>query len=271
MFFSYVQYLPRISHIYYDSIRSEKRISGIPRDQEVIHAIELPNLSDGNGEVFRIVMNHWGDGALRALHDHLAGAWVKGTALVVFNFGLHANSETEMKRLIDAKLHHIKKLSTDGKHVVVFRETSAQHFPTATGLFEHHKYYDFFNNNNKMQSYVSTLGNKAGLTAHTDSDHRVIGPTTNADITFGCQAIASEEALHAQNYRNRMVLSAFADQGIAGLVEVAPFFELTAARHDYHRGVLDDCTHYASGSMLWAPVWNHLYSVFEKRIVLLQV
>lgn len=248
---------------------AEQSLSNVPRDQEVIHGLELIDLADNLGGIFRVIMHHWGDNSITALKQQLSSSWIQGVALIVFNFGLHANSEAQMQDLIEAKLPHMISLAQEMKHVVVFRETTAQHFPTPTGLFGDFKYEDFFNNRDydNTISFVSTRASKLQLAPPLAPSMRIVGPDTVPGMNFDCQPIVSEDALIAQNYRNRMAKHALSKMDPQGLVDTVSFYNITAGRPDYHRGSFGDCTHYAEGSMLWAPVWQDLYSIYLTRTI----
>jgi len=87
----------------------------------------------------------------------------------------------------------------------------------------------------------------------------------NVTSIFGyqCQAITNETMMHIQNWRNmvlRKVCSKLDPYKRRFLI--APFYKITASRHDLHHFTVGDCTHYCSTPMLWAPLWEsiaHLY------------
>ena len=62
------------------------------------------------------------------------------TMMIILNFGLHIHRTNQYKALCRRIFPVFLDYATKGKHIVMFRETSAQHFHTSNGLFPYQNY-----------------------------------------------------------------------------------------------------------------------------------
>lgn len=182
---------------------------------------------------------------------------VKGKVVLIFNMGVHYNSENDYVTRAAVALDHLKVIVQKG-HSVFYRETSAQHFDTENGMFLH--YYDQKSSGEKRVSAVSLLAAKAGfVTAHNNySEHTVITSEKYPNLNFKCTPIGSEQLAEVQNWRNRVMISMMTQRQLDKKIQVIPFFRLSAARYDFHVAAYGDCTHYCFNPMLWLPSYHQI-------------
>lgn len=190
---------------------------------------------------------------------------VRGRILFIVNVGLHCQSPAEYDKALADCLPFFASLTA--QHKVLFRETSAQHFSTSTGGYyegsdtsldfsELMRIQALFAENlpphvQLAQNIFHGRVNNSMMTSNlTEAFAQLLGNTQRR-----CVPIRSYSLLEEQNWRNRAMRRRIAQTPI----EVIPFFNLTAARHDLHVHVAGDCTHFCAGPMLWLPVWDAIY------------
>ena len=189
---------------------------------------------------------------------------VKGKAVLIFNMGVHYNSEETYIKQANVALDHLKVVIQKG-HTVFYRETSAQHFDTPNGMFQH--YYDKKNKGEKRVSSVSLLAAKAGFisTKINYSEYEVITPESYPNLNFRCSAIATETLADTQNWRNKIMATLMQEHQLSSLVYLIPFFRISAARYDFHVASYGDCTHYCFNPMLWLPSYHQITETLLKN------
>ena len=195
---------------------------------------------------------------------------VKGKIVFIINFGLHLHDENVYKQAFNNFLLVFKPLIiNNNKYNIYFRETSAQHFITKTGEYNGPK----IGHKNYRASVPFNLR------------HRYFPDTTNItdniidskyDIHYTCRPIPNEVMLYKQNWRNHIAhqyINEFnynlthttgTDGGFTSPgIRILPWYNITAARYDYHISAYGDCTHFCFGSMMYAPIWHALGKYIE--------
>ena len=189
--------------------------------------------------------------------------------------GLHfnhidiADDMKEMRRNLREYFTYFIQLSKNYGHIIIFRETSAQHFQTTNGLYSGEwlleQDYGFKVNEERLvdnQIYFSPLidPNKRKQYNTTDSNQSIERP----DVTF-CKPIRTKQELHENNWRNREVFKMLDElDPNHEHVHIAKFHEVTAGRHDMH-AIGTDCTHFCPSPILWYPLWQNIYDIVERQ------
>lgn len=222
------------------------------------------------------------------LHEKKTFETVRGGIVFVINHGLHCNEPPSEKGVtggysdtINATMRYLLE-STRPEDTIIFRETSAQHFNTPTGLFD--PQISVFPSlesalsgkpNATPVAFVSQVAVRSGVkalygtvtdTSSTSRDEVVLPALVDKTFDYLCQPIANESMMHRQNWKNiaaKKVISQL-DPNITRIF-IAPFFKETASRHDLHPRDLGDCTHYCSAPMLWAPLWHSIVHIYHRR------
>lgn len=217
---------------------------------------------------------------------HQAPSRQTQSVVFIVNMGLHFNirQETdnlsyqqeeleEMRTNLRTYFTYLISLAKEYGHIIIFRETSAQHFSKRNGLFSEENVqsipsdYDFSVLEDKQvdnQVYYSSLMNPEKRRQIYRNDTLVNRP----DIRM-CRPFRTKQELHANNWKNREVFRILKElDPTHEYVHVARFHEVTAGRHDFHADGTD-CTHFCSSSIIWYPLWQQIYDivdqVFQKR------
>jgi hypothetical protein len=190
----------------------------------------------------------------------------EGSAVVLFNAGLHYNNNPEQLRKTaeDFVNYTMKVLIPDKKFHVFFRETSAQHFPSGTGQFQTHFTLP---QGRKFSLEDEPIRRSFNGTKPSLQDFPANESHPSAYFTSLCEPLKSAKAYHEQNWRNQLVIKEIEKvDPTFQQISVLPFYHITAARYDLH---LDhfDCTHYCYGPMLWAPMTHRLVMKLHKKLV----
>lgn len=197
---------------------------------------------------------------------------VKGSVVFVINIGLHYNDD--VKVLTDDCKRMFEYFLTKAKqgHIIFFRETTAQHFPTQDGAFGHgllhsntfvvkdesaHKIETLaqrmFNPSQPVQPAASTPVDAT----HADA-HALVLPEFQK-----CAPLSGWEAFNKQNWRNTVAAAVLKEVDPAGVIKYVPFFKATAARNEFHLEG-GDCTHYCHGPLLWMVLWDRVHQQLVK-------
>jgi hypothetical protein len=202
---------------------------------------------------------------------------VQQTVVFVVNMGLHFNvpQETDNVKYQQEELEIMREnlrtyfsffihLAKEFGHIVIFRETTAQHFPKNNGLFsENYQGRDDFDFNIiedmtvERQVFYSPLMNP-------DKRRTDYGPNVlnRPDVHF-CKPLRTKQELHANNWRNREVFKILKElDPNHEYVHVARFHEVTAGRHDFHASGTD-CTHFCGSPIVWYPLWEEIYGIID--------
>ena len=162
---------------------------------------------------------------------------VSGRTLLIFNQGLHIQTTDNSDKIIQyfsTKLIQFAKTDLN-EFYVMFRETSAQHFPKLPGGD-----YDI-SMNSKQFPY--------------------------APNEFCCYKNQNLETIHKANWRNRKFHDYMTQSDSLWNTYIGwlPFFNFTARLDDTHVDVTQklyvDCTHFAYFPFLFAPLW---YDIEDK-------
>jgi hypothetical protein len=189
-----------------------------------------------------------------------------GTVIVLFNMGLHFNTE---KKELEEGYHKlfsfsIKTLIGEKQQIIMFRETNAQHFPSKTGLFE-----------NGMSSVVSSEGiyGKNDKINHIYSSSLSLSSSNVSDTEYlnkvfftECRPILTKELYDEQNWRNQIMEKVVNELDPShSHIHIIPFYSITAPRYDLHIEEKYDCTHLCHGPMVWFTVVHQMTIQLEKK------
>lgn len=257
--------------------------------------------------------------------------------LFIFNTGLHFtisdNSNPEVldahnlkyKTLIRHLIYNVSQDLIKNDHIVMYRETSAQHFKTKNGIFSGDKNIkdierSFFSAKQNRMSLIQLLGYRSGMirsddfeldnanleskllkiknlpkSKHfidnfliqyldssrplndlleennikvviNDKEFYLYHPQNYPETDFyGCKPIDNLEALYEQDILNRIAVKEIEDSKLK--IGIIYFHNITAGRWDLHQssyGVYGDCTHFCNTPLLWQPVWNQIYRLYNE-------
>ncbi len=221
--------------------------------------------------------------------------------LFIINIGLHYNYSDDIDMIKEEKVMssnmleyftYFKSLSQQYQHIVIFRETSAQHFHTSNGMYESQKSYIdytfqlfeqdkidnvvYFSNlvNSKqrhVKKHINTSITGNNTTSITDSNmthvtqkEDVMMKQVNIPQLRFCKPFRTKQELYEGNWRNRVAYKVLEDiDPHHEHIHVARFYEVTAGRHDMH-AIGTDCTHYCPSPILWYPLWQEIFDIVER-------
>lgn len=200
---------------------------------------------------------------------------VRGKATFIINTGLHfATFGSEIyEKYLTSFLEYFLKLAKDD-HVVIFRETSAQHFQTSTGAYDKSIKKKALEDDVTLVSPISLVAERAGIFSSNQTslvkqlagNRHVILPQERPNLNYRCAPLKGMEAVEAQNWHNKLMADTLRKIDPNQHIGIAPFFHLTAGRHDYHVAQNRDCTHWCFGNLLWAPVWDFSVKYYRSKI-----
>lgn len=264
---------------------------GMPNTYLAEHAlVTLAKPSEPTNMTFQVVFLSFTNGValteqigqLLSPHPKKPFLTVKGSVLFLFNMGLHYSDVkvlwTEYRR---AFAYFVDKVKKQG-HVVFFRETTAQHFPTQDGAYGHSNLHRAtFVVKDESAHKIDTLAQRMmnpsaalrpagpswwrymGFAATHNKAHELVLPEFQK-----CTPLSGWDAFNKQNWRNTLAASVLKEVDRAGLVSYIPFFQATAARDELHLEA-GDCTHYCHNPLLWLVLWDRVHEqlvkVFEER------
>ena len=238
--------------------------------------------------------------------------FVKGRILLVVNIGLHLKTVDSYRQSLRWLFKYFSSplfLSffdekKTKRPIIVFRETSAQHFRSATGEFP---WYDTTFDwsfpahlTNEIQGKFSyaqltyliiseflQIFSITGNLSRIDGNSVEVGAVQRAESTlptfaaqrnsnekallkavdesYSCVPVRSHKQLESQNWRGALLQEVLDELRLRDSIPVIPFFNLTAARHDLHSRAQKDCSHYCQAPLLWLPVWDNLVRIYKER------
>jgi hypothetical protein len=219
---------------------------------------------------FRYDGMHHSFDELREKLEKLIAVHSNSPITFLVNIGLHFNTpgDNYPDRLKEF-LSYFIGISKKQQSIVIFRETTAQHFQTKSRSFRGEGYgyddYAFDLTEDELvdnQVYFSALMNPKNRRYQNDSRQRV--PVNRPDIHF-CAPLRTKEELHANNWRNQILYQVLKEiDPQKEYVHVAKFHEITAGRHDLH-ALGDDCTHYCATPIIYYPLWQNIFNIVEKE------
>jgi len=181
----------------------------------------------------------------------------------------------------------LRLAAEEHKHTVIWRETSAQHFPhSLDGSYEQGKkiegsFIEKMYENKNQRTRISTIADQSGLFGNEAASPKVMTSSPSAKmsapssllisspshpyLTYFCAPVSSLEAAESQNWRNLEIKDALAQYDPQGKIKLVPFFLVSLARHDLHKAQHGDCTHYCHSPLIWQPVWQAIYDVVLQR------
>ena len=211
-----------------------------------------------------------------------------GKLLIIFNTGLFYNMPLSQSNEYREKYKNeasevIKSLAIHAKnHTILFRETSAQHFRSNTGLY--YSGMQFGNADNEIreiQKNLTKIKNKhqnkltdeiRDTTLDNQNDDDLSISSTSSDSLknslheimndfYSCQPIQSK----LNNWRNDVLHEIVNELKVSHSVGIIPFFNITAPRYELHTQFGYDCTHFCKSPMLWLPMWEEIFHHLKKR------
>ena len=192
----------------------------------------------------------------------------KDKAVYIINQGLHYNQETESMKseFTEYFSYFVNLTATYGDNqLIIFRETTAQHFSTDDGTFpESYRSsprYTYLSTPDTLNSTAEKVFHTTGF-AQRISDHIQIIEREPTDFDI-CRPLNHTQIL-AQGWRNSVALDILRRVDPQNLIQVVKFYEISAARHDAHFDTMD-CTHWCNNPMFWLPLWNNINHVFKKK------
>ena len=206
-----------------------------------------------------------------------AGTNTTGSLVILFNFGLfynddHPENRQEYQNDITAVVQQLSLHAEN--HTIFFRETSAQHFRTETGLYDksipfgqsdlsakvHGSFEEFMMRKGPFSR--ERLSSTADERSNTQKSQTTANDTLYEliDKFYSCQPLTSME----HNWRNE-ILHDVLSQLPSLQVEVLPFFNITVPRYELHSQFVVDCTHFCKSPLLWIPLWEDLYHRLKQR------
>mmetsp|Transcript_5358 Transcript_5358/g.7895 ORF Transcript_5358/g.7895 Transcript_5358/m.7895 type:complete len:223 (-) Transcript_5358:91-759(-) len=210
---------------------------------------------------------------------------VTGKVVFVLNCGLHAREEEPYKDTLRWLFQYFKKHLN--QHVVMFRETSAQHFKTRTGefpwndrdfswSFPEQLSHDIKSNLSTLTGHLFRVGNMLRKEDIEDNSGKELvlesskQESERLDETlydaYSCAPIESHQQLDEQNWKGKMVSIVLEELNLQESIGIIPFFNLTAGRHDLHSFSKKDCSHYCNAPLLWLPVWDSIARYYESQV-----
>ena len=185
---------------------------------------------------------------------------------IVFNFGLHAGNETTYKLQMAHALDELDAFAALPAKAAVVRETSAQHFPAASG-----DYHDAL----RADPTLVLTPTPAPAPELTSSSERRRPSSSKRGRDGGggsrewtgpsmCRQIAAGAPIH---WRNAAVRELFEKRGYRHL-RLQPFEDLTRGRWDFHSSTRflgghwkSDCTHWCYSDCFWQLSFHDLQHV----------
>jgi hypothetical protein len=194
----------------------------------------------------------------------------------IVNIGLHFQSPSEidyyhqeLRRFLKMWIH----IAQQNRHVVIFRETTAQHFHSENGLYSGRRFKEDYQFNLREDSLVdnqvlrSDLVSSARRIKLNNSNIHDNPNTKIPDISF-CRPLRTEKELKENNWRNRALNTVLNElDPKRRYIQVAKFHRITAARHDMH-SLGTDCTHFCLSPILWYPLWQQIYDILVEQLPL---
>ena len=168
------------------------------------------------------------------------------TSVLVYNFGLHWNMlrrdmhKTHLEHVMDTLAQYGTNMS-----LIMFRETSAQHFLSAGGIGDYEK---------QDNSTSTSCG------PHTTPTSNPIYGWRNKDAhhTFQEHQFFKSVMVHP----NETAVASTALRTNKHAVGIMPFHDFSAARHDVHP---EECTHFCHTPFLWMPLWRSLRLAMDAK------
>lgn len=216
---------------------------------------------------------------------------IKGPVQLIVNYGLHyytSIAESEYRFTVKKFLFFFAKLSMINNYHLMFRETSAQHFPTSNGAYVIKSQRPMGDADNPLFVNTTSIYSSVNLIAanifplfsnvSTKAQH-VMSSQTSPLLNFRCQPIMDEKMLYSQNWRNRIVYELLNSTSVniscgrkfelrlSEIVDILPLFNYTAARFDAHLHHFKDSTHFCDSPLIWSPTWAHMYDLSVQRFL----
>jgi hypothetical protein len=167
--------------------------------------------------------------------------------ILLFNFGLHDDKGDflDLENCMRPFLANLKANSTFS--LVVFRETTAQHFDTPSGMY----------------LLVDRRSSSCTALEWTEDVGRRDQAVRNAAMAVGYDPVSPTESSYFGD-RNKMV--------------VLPFHNYTAELHGghpidhghYNNITQGECTHFCSTPLLWVPLWRTLRITMDTALSSIQ-
>ena len=191
----------------------------------------------------------------------------KDKAVYILNQGLHYNQETVLMKseFTEYFKYFLNLTATYGDNqLIIFRETTAQHFSTGDGTFpSSHRgtpKHTYLSTPDTLKNTADNVFHTTGFAQRISNQIQIIDEEpTDFDI---CRPLNHTQIL-AQGWRNSVALNILREIDPENLIKVAKFYEISAARYDAHFDSMD-CTHWCNNPMFWLPMWNNINLILKK-------
>jgi hypothetical protein len=202
-----------------------------------------------------------------------------GTDVLLFNFGLHwgppkKHVYPEKIRLV---LEMVKQNAVDKVPLLLYRETTAQHFDAPVGEYPEERPENFtgwkcvphhFHPEHDWEAYAPRQWRELDMqqaALELGFQLHVADPGWNnvQPLHFPTVLNMTNDNYHHENNNNFINESSTTEMSqpyrtggtnnTAGEIVILPFYDFTSKLYDLHPG---ECTHYCSTPFLWLPLWR---------------
>ena len=192
------------------------------------------------------------------LPSHMSLMPAVGADAVVFNFGLHYSGEKRYRAHMVRLMQEMASFGKQSGKAAVFRETSVQHFPVASG--------DYHEAIARDPSLVVVVRNGTRGGGSRDDQLRE---------WHGGSFCAARSSSSPQSWRNQVVHDVIAREGLTQAVAIQPFENLTAPMWDFHQHPVwrngrwsSDCTHFCYSPRFWDRSFHDLYHALRRGFMM---
>jgi hypothetical protein len=217
--------------------------------------------------VFRFSSEKWKD-CVSQLQTHFDSYGPK-SMLIIFNSGLWYNQHIEghvesyQSDLRSFFQFFIDEAISKYHQIVMFRETSAQHFQTSNGLFQTYESDPIIIHPrlDMIKELMNKVFFKDSTSQYGNLTHFPIEKIEKKcfhQIKQHCPPLSDEKSYIENNWRNEIAKNILKEfDPMHEKIPILSFFRLTASRYDIHLDC-EDCTHFCSSPMLWLPLWHQI-------------
>ena len=192
------------------------------------------------------------------LPSHMSLMPAVGADAVVFNFGLHYSNEKRYRAHMVRLMQEMASFGQQSGKAAVFRETSVQHFPVASG--------DYHDAIARDPSLVVVVRNGTRGDGKQDDQLRE---------WHGGSFCAARSSSSPQSWRNQVVHDVVGREGLTHAVAIQPFENLTAPMWDFHQHPVwrngrwsSDCTHFCYSPRFWDRSFHDMYHALRRGFMM---
>ena len=170
------------------------------------------------------------------------------TSVLVYNFGLHWKIprrdvyQKHLEHVLDTLAHYGG--TNNNMSLILFRETSAQHFLSAGGIGDYE------------DNLATTSNMTCGPHTHNPTENPLYGwRNQDALQTLREHTSVQEPVVVVHPNESASAFTLLPNHNNRPAVGILPFQDFSAARHDLHP---EECTHFCHTPFLWMPLWRSL-------------